>query len=123
MGASGASSPRRSRSRATPPSAQERRGSDVRPHLTGGKLDSTSKVLQQGYVAVKGRYFYYPAVQVTPGGGAAMVGTLSGNDLFPSAAYTTLTAGALTSVRCRLRRAGLRITTRRRPAGATIRGP
>ncbi len=65
----------------------------VRPHLTGGKVDSTSKVLQQGYVAVKGRYFYYPAVQVTPGGGAAMVGTLSGSDLFPSAAYTTLTAG------------------------------
>ena len=31
----------------------------VRPHLTGGKLDSTAKFLQQGYVAVKGRYFIY----------------------------------------------------------------
>ena len=66
----------------------------VRPHLTGGKLDSTTKVLQQGYVAVKGRYFIYPALQVAPDGGAAMVGTLSGSDLFPSAAFTTLTPGS-----------------------------
>jgi hypothetical protein len=65
----------------------------VHPHLTGGKLDSTSKLAQQGYVAVKGRYFIYPALQVAPGGGAAMVGTLSGSDLFPSAAFTTLTPG------------------------------
>ena len=66
----------------------------MRPHLTGGKLDSTTKVLQQGYVAVKGRYFIYPALQVAPDGGAAMVGTLSGSDLFPSAAFTTLTPGS-----------------------------
>ena len=65
----------------------------VHPHLTGGKLDSTTKLLQQGYVAVKGRYFIYPALQVAPDGGAAMVGTLSGGDLFPSAAFTTLTPG------------------------------
>ena len=63
----------------------------VRPHLTAGKLDSTTKVLQQGYVAVKGRYFIYPALQVAPDGGAAMVATLSGSNLFPSAAFTTLT--------------------------------
>ena len=66
----------------------------VRPHLTGGRLDSTTKVLQQGYVAVKGRYFIYPALQVAPDGGAAMVGTLSSSGLFPSAAFTTLTPGA-----------------------------
>ena len=66
----------------------------VQPHLTAGKLDGSTKVLQQGYVAVKGRYFIYPALQVTPGGGAAMVGTLSGSDLFPSAAFTTLAPGA-----------------------------
>ena len=41
----------------------------VRPHLTAGKLDSTTKVLQQGYVAVKGHYFIYPALQVAPDGG------------------------------------------------------
>ena len=66
----------------------------VRPHVTGGKLDSATKLLQQGYVAVKGRYFIYPALQVAPDGGAAMVGTLSGSDLFPSAAFTTLTTGS-----------------------------
>jgi hypothetical protein len=66
----------------------------VRPHLTGGKLDTTTKLVQQGYVAVKGRYFYYPALQVASDGGAVMVGTLSGNNLFPSAAFTTLTPGA-----------------------------
>jgi len=95
----------------------------VRPHLTGGKLDSTAKVLQQGYVAVKGRYFIYPALQVAPDGGAAMVGTLSGSDLFPSAAFTTLTPGALHSARRSPPRPGPRITTRQRAAGATTRGP
>jgi hypothetical protein len=67
---------------------------DVQPHLTAGKLDSKTKLQQQGYVAVKGRYFIYPALQVTPGGGAAMVGAVSGTDLFPSAAFTTLTPGS-----------------------------
>jgi hypothetical protein len=36
----------------------------------------------------------YPALQVAPSGGAVMVGTLSGSDVFPSAAYTTLTPGS-----------------------------
>jgi hypothetical protein len=67
---------------------------DVQPHLTGGTLDSKTKVLKQGYVAVKGRYFIYPALQVAPDGGAAMVGTLSGDNSFPSAAFTTLTPGS-----------------------------
>jgi hypothetical protein len=65
----------------------------VQPHLTAGKLDSATKILQQGYVAVKGRYFIYPALQVAPNGAAAMVGTISGSDLFPSAAYTRLASG------------------------------
>jgi hypothetical protein len=79
-----------------PGDSTERAGAawfNVRPHLTGGKLDSTSKVHQQGYVAVKDRYFIYPALQVAPDGGAVMVGTLSGDNLFPSAAFTTLTPG------------------------------
>jgi len=66
----------------------------VVPHLTGGKLDSATKVLQQGYVAVSGDYFIYPALQVAPDGGAVMVGTLSGTNMFPSAAFTALTPGA-----------------------------
>ena len=80
-----------------PGDSTERAGAawfNVQPHLTGSKLDSKTKLLQQGYVAVNGRYFMYPALQVTPGGGAAMVGTLSGSDLFPSAAFTTLAPGS-----------------------------
>ena len=76
-----------------PGDSTERAGAawfNVQPHLTGSKLDSKTKLLQQGYVAVNGRYFMYPALQVTPSGGAAMGGTLSGSDLFPSAAFTTL---------------------------------
>lgn len=67
---------------------------NVQPHLTGGTLDSKTKVVQQGYVGVNGRYFMYPALQVAPDGGAVMVGTLTGSDLFPSAAFTTLTPGS-----------------------------
>jgi hypothetical protein len=66
----------------------------VQPHLTGGALDSKTRMLQQGYVAVQGRYFIYPALQVAPDGGGVMVGALSGSDLFPSAAFTTLTPGS-----------------------------
>ena len=80
-----------------PGDSTERAGAawfSVQPHLTGSKLDSKTKLSQQGYVAVKGRYFMYPALQVTPDGGAAMVGTLSGSDLFPSAAFTTLAPGS-----------------------------
>jgi hypothetical protein len=65
----------------------------VQPHLTAGKLDATTKILKQGYVAVKGEYFFFPALQAAPDGGAVMVGTLSGKDMFPSAAFATLTPG------------------------------
>ena len=65
----------------------------VQPHLTAGKLDSMTKVLQQGYVAITGHYFMYPALQVAPDGGGVMVGTLSGSDIYPSAAVTTLAPG------------------------------
>lgn len=80
-----------------PGDSSERAGAawfNVKPHLSGGTLDGKTKVLQQGYVAVQGRYFIYPALQVAPDGGAVMVGTLAGSDLFPSAAFTTLTPGS-----------------------------
>ena len=65
----------------------------VHPQLSGNKL-AGGTLLQQGYVAVSGHYFIYPALQVAPNGSAAMVGTLSGSDRFPSAAFTTLAPGA-----------------------------
>jgi hypothetical protein len=80
-----------------PGDSTERAGAawfNVQPHLSGGMLDSKTKMLGQGYVAVQGRYFIYPALQVAPDGGAVMVGAVSGNDLFPSAAFTTLTPGS-----------------------------
>jgi hypothetical protein len=65
----------------------------VRPHLSGGKLVGGT-LPQQGYVAVSGHYFIYPALQVAPNGAAAIVGTLSGSNVYPSAAFTTLAPGA-----------------------------
>jgi hypothetical protein len=41
-------------------------------------------------VASAGNFLLYPAIQVNPGGGAAMVFTLSGPTFFPSAAYALL---------------------------------
>jgi hypothetical protein len=65
----------------------------VQPRLSVNKL-AGGTIIQQGYVADAGRYFIYPALQVAPNGRAAMVGTLSGSDRYPSAAFTTLAPGA-----------------------------
>jgi hypothetical protein len=65
----------------------------VKPQLSGGSLVGGT-VRQQGYVAVSGHYFIYPALQVAPNGAAVMVGTLSGSDVFPSASFTTLAPGS-----------------------------
>ena len=54
----------------------------VLPYLTSGKARRQAALRQQGYVAVTGRYFIYPALQVAPDGAAAMVGT------FPAAIVT-----------------------------------
>jgi hypothetical protein len=45
----------------------------------------------QGYVASAGNFLFYPAIQVSPNGSAAMVFTLSGPDFFASAAYARMT--------------------------------
>jgi hypothetical protein len=78
-----------------PGDATERAGAAwfrVQPQLSGAKLSGGS-VLQQGIVALSGHYFIYPALQVAPSGGAAMIGTVSGSDMYPSAAYTRLVPG------------------------------
>jgi hypothetical protein len=64
----------------------------VRPTLSGGKISSV-QVLRQGYVAHKGAYVLYPAVQQSNSGNAAMVFTLSSSSRFPSAAYAVLPSG------------------------------
>lgn len=47
-------------------------------------------ITKEGYVASPGNFLSYPALQVSPDGGAAMVFTLSGPSFFPSAAYALL---------------------------------
>jgi hypothetical protein len=63
----------------------------VRPHLSNGRI-AGAHIDRQGYVVSRGRYLLYPALQADRAGRAAMVFTLSGSDIYPSAAYTVLPA-------------------------------
>jgi hypothetical protein len=66
---------------------------EVKPQLGKGVLTG-AHVQRQGYVAVRGNYLLYPALQVGSSGAAAMVMTLTGATHFPSAAYAVLAPGA-----------------------------
>jgi hypothetical protein len=66
----------------------------VQPQLSGSGTLAAGTLLNQGYVAVSGSNFIYPALQVAPNGSGAMVGTLSGSNTYPSAAYATLAPGS-----------------------------
>jgi hypothetical protein len=61
----------------------------VRPRLDGQRLRS-AQMVNQGYLAAKGKYLIYPALEVTPDDHAAMVFSISGSTLFPGAAYAVL---------------------------------
>ena len=65
---------------------------EVQPRLNGNKIGGAS-VSKQGYVASRGNYLLYPAIQVSYAGTAAIVMTLSGPTFFPSAVYTVLQEG------------------------------
>jgi hypothetical protein len=65
----------------------------VKPHLAGGMVTGAN-IVRQGYVAAKGQYLLYPALQPDAAGNAAVVFTESNATEFPSAAYATLKAGA-----------------------------
>lgn len=64
----------------------------VRPHVSHGALDGATMV-QQGYLTKANHDVIYPALAANASGSAAMVFTLTGDDLFPSAAYATLDPG------------------------------
>jgi hypothetical protein len=64
----------------------------VSPSLAGGTLASAT-MTAQGYLAVSDNFVLYPALQADAAGNAAMVFTLSGRDLFPSAAFATMGGG------------------------------
>jgi hypothetical protein len=57
----------------------------VRDHHIAGAV-----ITKEGYVASAGNFLFYPAIQATPDGSAAMVFTLSGPTFFASAAYALL---------------------------------
>jgi hypothetical protein len=61
----------------------------VQPQLNAIRLKGAT-VVGQGYVASSGNYLLYPAVQADSGGHAAMVFTITGPNMFASAAYATL---------------------------------
>jgi hypothetical protein len=65
----------------------------VKPRLAGGVVVG-AKMVRQGYVAARGQYLIYPAVQPDAAGNAAVVFTESNASEFPSAAYAKLSAGA-----------------------------
>jgi hypothetical protein len=64
----------------------------VAPHLNG-KVIGGADVRAQGYVASRGNYLLYPAIQANRDGAAAIVVTLTGAGTFPSAAYTVMQSG------------------------------
>jgi hypothetical protein len=67
---------------------------EVQPHLTAdAKHIASAHIVKQGYVAVKGSYLIYPALQASSDGTAAIVMTLSGANYFPSAVYTRMGEG------------------------------
>jgi hypothetical protein len=63
----------------------------VQPQLGSGGIIGAS-IVRQGYLAAKGQYEIYPAVQPDAAGNAAVVFTLTSSSRFPSAAYATLRA-------------------------------
>jgi hypothetical protein len=65
----------------------------VQPTIRSGRI-SGATIAQQAYVDMPGNFVLYPALQVGDGGNAAMVFTLSGAGLYPSAAFASLTAGS-----------------------------
>ena len=57
-----------------------------------------ARVVSQGYVVAKGANLLYPAVQPQRFGSPAMVFTITSKTINPSAAYTTLGSGKITTV-------------------------
>jgi hypothetical protein len=64
----------------------------VKPKLGAAGIASAS-IVRQGFIASKGQYEIYPAVQPDAAGNAAVVFTLSSKSRFPSAAFALLKAG------------------------------
>jgi hypothetical protein len=64
---------------------------EIRPIVKGHHITGAA-ITKEGYVASAGNFLFYPAIQASPDGSAAMVFTLSGPTFFASAAFTLLSA-------------------------------
>lgn len=78
-----------------PGDSKERDGAawfEIKPNIANDRIANPT-VVNQGYVVKGGNYLIYPALQADASGRAAMVFTETGEGIFPSAAYATLSSG------------------------------
>jgi hypothetical protein len=61
----------------------------IRPRVRDGQIVD-AEIVRQGYLSSPGNFLFYPALQVSPNGRAAMVFTISSPNLFASAAYSRM---------------------------------
>lgn len=94
----------------------------VRPHLQGQTIGSAT-LTAQGYLFSDSNFLLYPAIQADTNGAAAMVFTISGPTLFPSAAYAMLPAGHANFGTIHIAGPGTGPYSPQSTAGATIPGP
>jgi len=77
----------------------------VNPTLSSNRITGAT-LANEGYVAKTGAYVLYPAIQANSTGDAAMVFTLSGADVFASAAFASLDSSATSFGAIRVAAAG-----------------
>jgi len=65
---------------------------EIRPEVRDLKI-ATATITRQGILASPNNFLFYPALQVAPDGEVAMVFTISGPTLFPSAAFARMSEG------------------------------
>jgi len=65
---------------------------EIRPELRDSQI-AAATITRQGILASPGNFLLYPALQVAPDGEVAMVFTISGPTLFPSAAFARMSKG------------------------------
>jgi hypothetical protein len=65
---------------------------EVHPEVRGAQIASAA-ITHQGILASAGNFLFYPALQIAPEGGGAMVFTISGPTLFASAVFARISEG------------------------------
>ncbi len=60
---------------------------EVKPNLSGSVIGGSTRVTDQGYVASQGNFLLYPHIERSADGTTAMVFSITGPNVYPSAAY------------------------------------